>query len=93
MARISNNLEEINGQTDELPIDAKTLLTRLGFTISGESDIAFIVTIPAGWVEENQGSFHTVFRGPKGESLWSFIKPDFYDRQSFLRARRINITL
>lgn len=89
MATISNNLEEVNGQKRGLSIDAKTLLTRLGFTISGESDIALTVTIPAGWVEENQGSFHTVFRGPNGEEVWSFIKYDSWDRHSFLHARGI----
>ena len=89
MATISNNLEELNKQKGRLTITAETLLQQIGFVVTGKNDITLNVTLPAGWIEENQGAFHTVFRGPNGEEIWSFVKYDFWDRHSFLHARGI----
>ena len=92
---ISNNLEELNGvmrgNKGGVGMDAKTLLEKLGFTISDPGDISFNVTLPAGWTVKNEGSFHTVFHGPNGEEVWSFIKYDPWDRHSFLQARNVKV--
>lgn len=96
MTTISNNLEELNKQKRGLTINAETLLQQLGFVVTGKNDITLSVTLPAGWTEENlgranyeKGSFHTVFRGPNNEEIWSFVKHDPLDRRSFLHARGI----
>lgn len=91
MARISNNLEELNRQKGRLTITAETLLQQLGFVVTDKNDITLNVTLPAGWIEENQGAFHTVFRGPNGEEVWSFVKYDPWDRHSFLHAHGIDV--
>ena len=90
---ISNNLEELNGlrYSDMGGIDAKALLEKLGFILSGSNDTCFNATPPANWTVENQGEFHTVFYGPNGEEVWSFIKYDPWDRRSFLQARNVKI--
>jgi len=49
-------------------------------------EVAYVVNLPDGWTVENQGPFHTVFHGPNGEKLWSFIKFDPWDRHSFLEV-------
>ena len=88
---ISNNLTELNGLTRNIDLDAKTLLTRLGFNPTDSGSICLSVTLPSGWREERQGGFHTVFYGPEGQELWSFIKYDPWDRHSFLQARNVKI--
>ena len=83
--------------------DSRELLESLGFQVLDTSDngydqamsnfgirlrkVAHSVVLPEGWTVENQGPFRTVFHGPKGEQLWSFIKHDPWDRHSFLEAR------
>ena len=89
MYQISNNLEELNGKRHR-NTPAATLLERLGFTLKGSNDITLDVDLPDGWMHENQGQFHNVFRGPNGEEVWSFIKYDPWDRHSFLQARGIS---
>lgn len=72
---ISNNL---SGQ------DSAELLESLGFTITDRDKITYSVIVPDKWTVEDQGQFHTVFDGPNGESLISFIKRDPWDRNSWL---------
>lgn len=88
---ISNNLKELNGVMRGIEIDAKTLLEKLGFTLSDPGEICFNATPPAGWTVKNQGQFHTAFYGPNGEEVWSFIKYDPWDRHSFLQARNVKV--
>lgn len=82
---ISNNLEQVNKKSPG-SLTAEELLKYLGFTILESDDIAALVSLPNGWRRENQGRFHNVFYGPKGQELWSFIKGDEWDRHSFLQA-------
>lgn len=89
---ISNNY---NGR------DSAWLLESLGFTIIDKSingydvamtnlgirlsKVAHCVIVPSKWRVEKRG-FSTVFYGPNGERLWSFIKRDPHDRCSRLEV-------
>lgn len=59
------------------------VLTALRFGAK-KPEVAYVVNLPDGWWAETNGPFHTVFHGPKGEKLWSFIKFDQWD--SFLEV-------
>lgn len=89
MFTISNNLVELNNQ-NQFRLTAVTVLERLGFTLQRSNDITLDVTLPDGWTHENQGQFSQCFHGPNGETVWSFIKYDPWDRHSFLGARNIS---
>ena len=90
--QISNNLTKLNGKWKGFSLTAQTLLRKLGFIVEGNNDIRFDVVVPAGWRVEHQGQ-HTTFFGPQGEELWSFIKNDPWDRNSFLEATNINMEM
>ena len=89
MFTISNNLIELNNQRQSR-LTAATVLERLGFTIQRSSDITLDVALPDGWTHENQGQFSQCFYGPNGETVWSVIRYDPWDRYSFLQARNIS---
>ena len=90
MTIVSNNLIQLNMQKERFDINAETLLQQLGFVVTGRYDTTLSVTPPAGWTKETQGPFHTVFRGPNDEEIWSFIKYSEWDRHGFLQARGIS---